>query len=123
MYEPYRWWEDRNRKPEIVNKSGMAAIFDTNLKTIDDWIRKGMPVLSKGTNGVSYSIDLTAALEWYFAHHAGCSIAEYRRWREEDDRKLYEEFAPIEKLRAENTKLRKELAALKRRKAARERLP
>ena len=90
MYEEYKWWEDKKRKPVIYNKSEMAAFFEVSLKTIDDWVRKGAPVLSKGSNGVSYEIDVTPFWEWVEAHRSGISIQEVRRRREAFNKEIYE---------------------------------
>jgi hypothetical protein len=75
----YKWWLDKQRMPRIVNKAGMAQLMGVSLKTIDNWIRKGAPVLEPGSNGVSYKIDATAFLEWIRAYWRGITIAELRR--------------------------------------------
>jgi len=92
MYRYYRWWEDKKRKPVVVNKSRMAELLDVSLKTIDDWVRRGAPVLVHGTNGVSYDIDTAAFIEFIRAHHARISIAELRLRDELFDRELFERF-------------------------------
>lgn len=112
-YDHYKWWEDKNRTIYVVNKSWMAQSFNVSLKTIDDWIRKGAPVLNPGKNGVSYEIDITAFGEWVEAHQNNISIDEVRRRREACDRELFERFAPLEELEAENRKLSAEVKALR----------
>ena len=92
MYEHYRWWEDKSRKPVIVNKSQMVEILGVSLNTIDDWVRRGSPVLVHGTNGVSYDIDATAFIEFVRAHRAGMTIAEPRRHDEREGRALFNRF-------------------------------
>jgi len=92
MYEHYRWWEDKSRKSVVVNKSRMADILGVSLKTIDDWVRRGAPVLVHGTNGVSYDIDAMAFIEFVRAHRAGMSIAELRHHDERECRSLFDRF-------------------------------
>jgi len=55
--------------PEIrrANKAQAAEFFDVTLPTIDAWIRKGAPVLQRGSRGVSWVIDLRAMAEWSYA--------------------------------------------------------
>jgi phage terminase Nu1 subunit (DNA packaging protein) len=79
------------RKPYIVNKAGMAQLFGVSLKTVDDWIRKGAPVLKPGSNGVSYEIDSGPFVEWVRAHRAGISIAEFRK----RDQQFHKELADV----------------------------
>ena len=92
MYEHYRWWKDKNRKPVIVNKSRMAELLGVSLKTIDDLVRRGAPVSVHGTNGVSYDIDATAFIEFVRARRAEISIAELRRQDEQEGRELFDRF-------------------------------
>lgn len=50
----------------VTNKAGCAEFFDVTMTTIDAWIRKGMPVLQRGSNGISWEIDLLAVAQWRF---------------------------------------------------------
>src|SRR5260370_29457908 len=61
------WWEDPNRKPNLISKSELAERLDVSLKTVDDLIRKGAPVYRKGDHGIAYQIDSVAFFEWYMA--------------------------------------------------------
>jgi excisionase family DNA binding protein len=92
MTDEYRWWEDKKRKPMIVNKAGAAQTLGVSLKTVDDWIRKGGPVLSAGRNGKCYRIDITALVEWVRARRAGISIDELRRRGVDFNRRLAERY-------------------------------
>ena len=51
----------------IANKAGTAKFFDVTPKTIDAWIRDGMPVIQRGPRGKSWQIDLLEAARWRFA--------------------------------------------------------
>jgi phage terminase Nu1 subunit (DNA packaging protein) len=77
-------------KPYIVNKAWMAQAVGVSLKTVDDWIRRGAPVLKRGTNGVSYEIDAAAFLQWVRAYRQGITIGELRRQDMEFNRSLDE---------------------------------
>ena len=92
MYKHYRWWEDKSRKPFVVNKSRMAELLDVSLTSIDDWVRRGAPVLERGANGVSYKIDATAFVEFVRARRLGISVDELRRQDERFARELFERF-------------------------------
>jgi phage terminase Nu1 subunit (DNA packaging protein) len=100
------------RKPYIVNKAGMAQLFGVSLKTVDDWIRKGAPVLKPGSNGVSYEIDSGPFVEWVRAHWAGISVGEFRKQEQKLDREFLEKQQII-KLKDKNRKLTSEVKALR----------
>jgi len=79
MSREYRWWLDKQRKPIIVNKAGMAQLMGVSVNSIDAWIRKGAPVVEWGSNGIAYKIDATPFLEWVRAYWQGITIVELRR--------------------------------------------
>src|SRR3954447_27065529 len=116
-------WQDPNRKPYLVSKNELAAMFGVALKTVDDWERRGMPIYQRGSYGVPYEIDIAAYWEWSIAREWGVSIQEYRRieLQEEVRRKTEEDrrWAAIEakhlvrRLTAEVSALRSEVEALK----------
>jgi phage terminase Nu1 subunit (DNA packaging protein) len=121
------WWQDSNRRPNLVSKSQLAKLLDVSLQTVDSWIRRGAPVYQKGDHGVAYQIDTAPFLEWYFARSAEMSIDEYRRYdleqaikaRKEDERRwaLIENRqmkAQMQMLIEELSSLRREVRALKR---------
>lgn len=54
----------------IANKAGCAEFFDVTMTTIDAWMRKGMPVLQRGSKGISWEIDLLAVAQWRFGVQA-----------------------------------------------------
>src|SRR6266851_3285284 len=72
------WWQDPNRKPNLVSKTYIAKVMGVSLKTVDDWERRGAPIHTKGNHGIAYQIDCAAFLEWYCARESGLTIAEYR---------------------------------------------
>ena len=51
----------------ITNKSGVARFFEVTPKTVDSWIRDGMPVIQRGPRGKSWQIDLLEVARWRFA--------------------------------------------------------
>jgi phage terminase Nu1 subunit (DNA packaging protein) len=47
-----------------------------SLKTVDDWLRRGLPAIEKGKHGKTWTIDTAAAIEWigaFRAQHAAVS--------------------------------------------------
>ncbi|MEC8194725.1 MAG: terminase small subunit [Pseudomonadota bacterium] len=52
------------RDEPVLNRGQIALCFDVSENTIDKWIRKGMPVESKGTNGKSYQFYLSDCKAW-----------------------------------------------------------
>ena len=47
-----------------VTKAEAAQFFDVSLKTIDAWLRKGMPYVQKGGRGKPWTINLREASKW-----------------------------------------------------------
>jgi phage terminase Nu1 subunit (DNA packaging protein) len=54
---------DRRR----ANKAELAAFFDVSLPTIESWVRRGCPVVQRGSKGVSWVFDLLQVSEWKFS--------------------------------------------------------
>lgn len=50
-----------------ANKAQAAEFFDITLPTLDAWIRKGAPVMQRGSRGISWVIDLRAMAEWVYS--------------------------------------------------------
>ena len=48
-----------------MNKKDIAKAFDVSLKTIDDWLLRGMPFIEKGSKGRSYTFSLPAVIQWH----------------------------------------------------------
>lgn len=58
-----------------ANKAGCAEFFDVSIPTVDAWIRRGMPVVQKGSKSVAWQIDLLAVAQWRFgAQTTGGSV-------------------------------------------------
>lgn len=49
---------------EYVNRSGLARLHGVSLPTVDDWVRKGMPVVKRGSKGVEWQFDPAACYAW-----------------------------------------------------------
>ena len=87
-----------------VNKVELSDIFGVAMPTIDDWVRRGCPVVERGAKGKS----------WVF------NTADVRAWREDDVRRdaASDEDTTVEelkrrKLRAETVAAELELAISK----------
>ena len=83
----------------IVDKTELADIAGVSTNTIDDWVRRGCPVLQKGSNGVPYQIDSGDALWWHFDQVmeekiAHCTYAAGRRWK----RQVYADLGVLDRL-------------------------
>lgn len=50
--------------PPTANRRELATVLGVSVMTIDDWISRGMPVVSRGSRGVAWSFDLTACVRW-----------------------------------------------------------
>lgn len=72
----------------IVNRSGLSEVFGVSLPTIDEWVRRGCPVVERGGRG----------RQWQF------NTARVRSWREEVVR---EEATGVQVVPADELKRRK----------------
>lgn len=50
-----------------ATKAQLAEFFDVSIPTIDAWIRKGMPVVERGSRTAPWVFDLLAVTLWKFA--------------------------------------------------------
>ncbi len=50
-----------------TNKAGLAEFFAVSLTTIDSWIRKGCPAVTRGSLSTPWVFDLLAVAEWRFS--------------------------------------------------------
>lgn len=48
----------------IVNRTGLARDLGVNLSTVDHWVRKGCPVIAKGSRGKEWKFDTAAVHAW-----------------------------------------------------------
>lgn len=51
-------------KGQIVNRTVLADIFGVALNTIDMWVRAGMPVVARGSQGVAWEFNTANCLKW-----------------------------------------------------------
>jgi phage terminase Nu1 subunit (DNA packaging protein) len=50
---------------KTLSKTDLAAALDVSTQTLDQWLNRGMPFVSKpGTGSRSYEFDLSAVLRW-----------------------------------------------------------
>ena len=47
-----------------MNKHDVAVMLGCNRSTVDDWIRKGLPVATRGGLGKPWTFDRDAVLAW-----------------------------------------------------------
>lgn len=52
------------RSGQTVNRADLAAIFGVVPNTVTEWVRKGCPVLSRGSHGREYQFDTAAVIKW-----------------------------------------------------------
>lgn len=51
--------------PILLNRSDLAHHLGVQPPTIDQWIREGMPSVTKGGQGRAWQFDLGAVVRWY----------------------------------------------------------
>lgn len=51
-------------KGKSANRVELAQFFGVSVMTIDTWIRKGMPIVQRGSRGVSWEFDTAACAQW-----------------------------------------------------------
>lgn len=49
-----------------ANKAILSQFFDVSLPTIDSWVKKGMPVVQRGSRSVPWVFDLLECAQWRF---------------------------------------------------------
>lgn len=54
--------------PEVrrANKAQAAEFFDISLPTLEAWLRKGAPVVQRGSRGIGWILDLNAVARWHY---------------------------------------------------------
>ena len=50
-----------------ATRTQAAAFFEVALTTVDGWVRRGAPVVKRGSKGVPSEYDLRALAEWLYA--------------------------------------------------------
>lgn len=54
-----------------ANKAEVAEFFDVSLPAVDGWVRRGCPILQKGSRGVPWVFDLLEVARWRFGGEEG----------------------------------------------------
>ena len=54
-----------------ASRAQAAAFFEVALTTVDDWVRRGAPVLKKGRKGVRSEYDLREMAQWLYGGAGG----------------------------------------------------
>ncbi|MCJ2111919.1 terminase small subunit [Methylobacterium sp. E-025] len=49
---------------ETVNRKQVASHYGISLPTVDAWVRKGCPFVTRGSKGVEWEFDLAAVQDW-----------------------------------------------------------
>ncbi len=52
-------------KGKKVNRSELAGLYGVSLPTVDSWVRRGMPYVTKGARGKEWTFDTAAVAEWH----------------------------------------------------------
>lgn len=55
---------DPSKAGRIVNRADLASICNCSLPTVDAWVRKGCPVVERGSKGKEWRFDSAAVIEW-----------------------------------------------------------
>tara|TARA_E500000305_G_scaffold110035_1_gene116704 strand:+ start:131 stop:643 length:513 start_codon:yes stop_codon:yes gene_type:complete len=53
-----------------ANKAQIAEFFDVSIKAVDGWIRRGCPVVKRGSRATPWIMDALAVAEWRFGGQA-----------------------------------------------------
>lgn len=48
----------------IVTRNELAELLDVDLRTVDGWLRRGCPIVSKGGRGRAHEIDSADVVRW-----------------------------------------------------------
>lgn len=71
-----------NEGPLRLNKRELAKALDISEPTVDSLLDQGMPVVSRGSNGVAYEFDLEAVKAWRSARDDASRVEAERRQNE-----------------------------------------
>ena len=55
---------DRGKTGRIVNRADLASLCGVSLPTIDAWLRKGCPIVERGSKGREAKFDSAAVIRW-----------------------------------------------------------
>jgi len=55
---------NRRGRGRQVNRNEVADLFGVALTTIDDWVRRGCPVITRGSRGKSWAFNSADVSEW-----------------------------------------------------------
>ena len=55
---------DRGKTGRIVNRADLASLCGVSLPTIDAWLRKGCPIVERGSKGREAKFDSAAVIKW-----------------------------------------------------------
>lgn len=54
-----------------ANKAEFAEFFGVSIPTVESWVRKGMPVLQRGSRTIPWVFDLMECVQWRVAPQVG----------------------------------------------------
>ena len=54
----------RSKTGRIVSRVDLASLCGVSLTTVDTWLRKGCPIVERGSKGREARIDLAAVVDW-----------------------------------------------------------
>jgi phage terminase Nu1 subunit (DNA packaging protein) len=76
-----------------ANKAQLAEFFDVSVKTVDNWVRRGCPVVKRGGKSEPWIFDALAVAEWRYTREGGESEVDPERMDPQDRKAWYESEA------------------------------
>lgn len=58
---------DQESGGRLVNRAQLATLCDVSLPTVDTWVRKGCPIVERGSKGSPWQFDSAAVIDWRIA--------------------------------------------------------
>jgi phage terminase Nu1 subunit (DNA packaging protein) len=72
------------------NKAQIAEFFDVSIKAVDGWIRRGCPVLKRGSRKEPWVMDALAVAEWRFTGQSQGDVVDPDDMAPQDRKAWYE---------------------------------
>ncbi len=98
---------------KIVNRAEMAGVFAVSLPTVDRWVSKGCPVVSRGGKGKEWSFDLAAVIAWRVDTAVQDAVAVDPRKASDEELRRRKLLAEVELVEIESAKAKGEVIDLK----------
>lgn len=59
-----------------VNRRDIASVLGISMPTVDSWVDRGMPVVTRGGRGVPWAFDVAACVRWQLDHELANAVGE-----------------------------------------------